>query len=249
MPKDPITSSDNRWLKRLRRAAERHQDEMVLEGPKQIADALERGLRPIAILVHESREAPRGADDRTTFHVADRPFRTIADTATSQGLVALFEQPRHELSSILDAPAPVVALDGVQDPGNVGAIVRLAAAFDLAGVVALSGTADPFSPRALRGSAGAALTTPVALVPHDAFLGECIRKGREIVAAMPGATPIGDVTLPRDAVLVLGSEGRGVADPIRDVATPVSIPTSARVESLNVAAAAAIIIWELARKR
>ena len=83
----------------------------------------------------------------------------IADTTTTQGIVALFERPPSNLDAILESSGPVVVLDGVQDPGNVGAIVRLATAFDAAGVVALSGTADPYSPADFQHG-------PMALIEH-----------------------------------------------------------------------------------
>jgi RNA methyltransferase, TrmH family len=245
---EPITSSENRWLKRLRRAAERHDEEIVLEGPKQLSDALAHGMKPIAVFVRDDVEMPPGVEAKTAFIVADRAFRTVADTSTSQGIVALFARPRTSLASITDSGRALVALDAVQDPGNVGAVVRLAAAFELGGVVALSGTADPFSPRAIRGSAGAVLTTPVATDSASAFLAECARRGRPLFAAMPEGPSIADIVLPRDAVVVMGSEGRGVAPEIREAARPFSIPTSRRVESLNVATAAAIVIWELRRR-
>jgi TrmH family RNA methyltransferase len=244
---DPITSSDNRWLKRVRRAAERHEDEVLVEGPKQIEDALARGLHAVVILVREDRAAHPGLDPDRTFVVGERAFRTLGDTATSQGVVALFERPRATIEEILASTSPVVALDGVQDPGNVGAIVRLAAAFDLGGVIALSGSADPFSPRAIRGSAGTVLHTPVATASGEELVAGAARLARPLLVAMPAGPSI-ESGLPRNAVVVLGSEGRGASRTIVDAATPFSIPISERVESLNVASAAAIVVWELARK-
>ncbi len=246
MSNDPITSRDNRWLKRVRKAAEQHEDEIVLEGPKQIDDALARGLPPLVVLVREGRKAPTGCDLRVVQFVGERAFRTIGDTSTSQGLVALFERPRTEPGEILAASGPVLVLDGVQDPGNVGAVVRLTAAFDGAGVIALSGSADPFSPRAIRGSAGCVLTTPVATCSADTLDGECRRTGRPLFVAMPEGPSI-ERALPADAVVLLGSEGRGISQRFVDLASPFSIPTSSRVESLNVSTAAAIILWEISR--
>jgi TrmH family RNA methyltransferase len=246
MGTDPITSSDNRWLKRLRKAASTHDDEILLEGPKQVDDALESGLNAIAVFVREGRDAPTGCDPDRTHVVAERAFRSLGDTKTSQGVLALFERPRHTIEEILESPGGVVAVDGVQDPGNVGAIVRLAAAFDLAGVITLSGSADPFSPRAVRGSAGSVLTVRVAGCSPRELVELCAKMGRRIFAAMPSGPSVA-VTLPGNAVAVLGSEGRGVSSAIVDAGTPFSIPTSGRVESLNVATAAAITLWEMAR--
>lgn len=247
MSTETITSADNKWLKRVRKAARDHDEEILFEGPKQIEDALAHGLRPIVVLVREGMEAPEGCDPARAFAVAERTFRTLGDTVTSQGIVALFERPRATLDEILDGDGAVVALDGVQDPGNVGAVVRLAAAFDLAGVIVLSGSADPLSPRAIRGSAGAVLASRVAGASPPDLVDGCTRHARPLIVAMPSGPSI-ESGLPDRAVLVLGSEGRGVSRAIVDAARPFSIPTSRRVESLNVATAAAIAIWELTRR-
>jgi len=246
MSTDPITSSDNRWLKRVRKAATHHDEEILLEGPKQVEDALARGLTPIAIFVQEDRVPPNGSDPRIIHRVSERAFRSLGETATPQGVVALFARPETSLENVIAAPGSIVAVDGVQDPGNVGAIVRLAAAFDLAGVLVLSGSADPWSPRAIRGSAGAVLETRVATTTPARLREAAEAAGRPMLVAMPSGPSI-DRGLPPDAIVVLGSEGRGVSSDLVAAASPFSIPTSGRVESLNVATAAAIAIWEMTR--
>jgi TrmH family RNA methyltransferase len=213
-----ITSKDNAWFKRVRNAIREHADEIVIEGPKAVADAIAAGWKPIPI---------------PTFSPA--LLESIADTKTSQGVIGLFERPRWTPEQILSRrDALAVALDGVQDPGNVGTIVRLAAAFDAAGVILLPGCADPFGPKAIRASAGAILSVPIASMTVD----ELLATGRPIyIADAKGSTR----ELPT-GILVLGSEGQGVSPSLRK-APAVAIETSGRVESLNVAAAAAILLW------
>lgn len=213
-----ITSRENRWFKRIRDAVREHDAEIAIEGPKAVADATAAGWEPI-IVVEFSEELRRA----------------VADTKTSQGVFGLFHRPPSHFAE----DRIVAALDGVQDPGNVGTIVRLAAAFD-AGVALLPGCADPFSPKAIRASAGAVLSVPVASVTAQ----QLIDTGRPLLYA----DARGEASAPpKHAILVLGSEGRGVSEEIRAHGNPIGIRTSGRVESLNVAAAAAILLWQAFR--
>jgi TrmH family RNA methyltransferase len=219
-----ITSRQNALVKRIREAIREHRDEIVLEGPKQVADAIAQGWRSIAVL-------ERGVD------VTAEVFDSLAETRQPQGVIGLFARPRTTVRQILDRVDTVaVALDGVQDPGNVGTIVRLAAAFDAAGVLLLPGCADPFGPKAIRSSAGAILTVPVATITAR----ELLDSGVPLIAtAMSGA--IADPP-PSRAVLLFGNEGSGVSAELVGRATAISIPMSGRVESLNVASSAAILL-------
>jgi RNA methyltransferase, TrmH family len=219
-----ITSRQNALVKRIREAIREHRDEIVLEGPKQVGDAIARGWRSIAVL-------ERGVD------VTAEVFDALAETRQPQGVIGLFARPVASVREILDRTETVaVALDGVQDPGNVGTIVRLAAAFDAAGVLLLPGCADPFGPKAIRSSAGAILTVPVATVTAR----ELLESGVPLVAtAMSGASA--DPPSSR-AVLLFGNEGTGVSAELLAHATALSIPMSGRVESLNVASSAAILL-------
>lgn len=254
---EPITSRQNAWFKRVHRAMREHGEEIVIEGPKQVDDAIRAGWKPLAVI---------GRD----ILFSDALLKALADTKTPQGVMALFERPRHALADIVARRDTIaVALDGVQDPGNVGTIVRLAAAFDAAGVILLPGCADAYSPKAIRASAGTALHVPIASADYSAFSprprgegGQRPDEGRSqkpspgasrhpLPQAGEGAVPTliyadatGETTAPpaRNAILVFGSEGSGVSDAIRRAGKPIAIATSDRVESLNVAAAAAILL-------
>jgi TrmH family RNA methyltransferase len=220
--KKAISSRQNPLFKRIRDAIREHAGEIVIEGPKPVADAVAAGWKPLARI-------ERGVD------FTPELFDALAETKTPQNVLALFERPHASAAEILARRDTVaVALDGVQDPGNVGTIVRLAAAFDAAGVLLLPGCADAFGPKAIRSSAGAILNVPIANVTARELRGHTL-----IVADMHGES----VDPPaRDAVLVFGSEGAGVSDEIRSAARAISIPMSDRVESLNVAASAAILL-------
>lgn len=219
-----ITSRHNPLIKRIREAIREHREEIVIEGPKPVADAIARGWKAITIL-------ERDVD------VSDAVFDALAETRQPQGVIGLFERPRASASQILARRDTVaVALDGVQDPGNVGTIVRLAAAFDAAGVLLLPGCADAYAPKAIRSSAGAILNVPVAPVSER----ELIDCGVPLLStAMNGAA----IDPPaRDAVLVFGNEGSGVTETLLRHSAVLSILMSGRVESLNVASSAAILL-------
>src|SRR5687767_8144238 len=127
-----ITSKKNPWLRRFRDAVMHHDEEIALEGPKAVQDAVRLGWKPIAIAV--DRERDDMPPDLPVVHLDRRLFAEISETINSQGVVGLFERPDVSLDNLLSAGGVIVALDGVQDPGNVGTVIRLAAAFDSAGV-------------------------------------------------------------------------------------------------------------------
>ena len=219
-----IASRHNPFFKRVRDAIREHAAEIVIEGPKAVEDAIGGGWKPIAVI-------RRGEE------LTNELFDALAGTKTSQGVIGLFERPRFAASDLFARrDAIIVALDGVQDPGNVGTIVRLAAAFDAAGIALLPGCADPFGPKAIRASAGAILNVPIAAVTAQ----ELVDSGLPLFAADGAGQAIPPP--PRGAVIVFGSEGSGVSPAVRAASTPVAIATSGRVESLNVAASAAILL-------
>jgi TrmH family RNA methyltransferase len=222
--KNAISSRQNPLFQRIRDAIREHAGEIVIEGPKQVADALRAGWAPIA-------RVERGLD------FTNELFDQLSDTRAPQNVLALFERPHASASDILARRDTIaVALDAVQDPGNVGTIVRLAAAFDAAGVLLLPGCADPFAPKAIRASAGAILNVPVANITARELLDANVPL---LVADMHGPTTDPPA---RNAVLVFGNEGAGVSEEIRRAARAISIPMSTRIESLNVASSAAILL-------
>lgn len=225
-----ISSRQNPWFKRIREAIREHDTEIVIEGPKSVSDAQRAGWKPLAIVT-------RGEEREDAIAFSAELFDALTETSTPQGLLGLFERPSASLSGVLARRDTIaIALDRVQDPGNVGTIVRLAAAFDAAGVILLQGCADAYGPKAIRSSAGAILNVPVASCSEA----ELLACGRPLVAADMGGDPS---ALPsRDAILVLGSEGQGISPAIARAAKKVAIRMSDRVESLNVATAAAILL-------
>lgn len=219
-----ISSRQNPWFKRIREAIRDHAAEIVIEGPKPVADAIAAGWKPIKVI-------ERDVDFSSAI------FDALAETKSPQNVIALFERPQFDLQALFARESSIViALDGVQDPGNVGTIVRLAAAFDANGVALLPGCADAFGPKAIRSSAGAILTVPVLNCSID----ELLTNGWDVIAA-DSRGEIADPPSHR-AILAFGSEGSGLSPALANVARTIAIPMSPRIESLNVGASAAILL-------
>ena len=227
-----ISSRHNEWFQRLRDAIREHRDEIVIEGPKAVRDAIAAGWTPIAVA------SSHDDDDVATLRFTSELMNALSETRTSQGVLGLFARPKPVVD--FHSTKTIVALDAVQDPGNVGTIVRLAAAFDAAGVVLLPGCADAFAPKAIRASAGAILNVPVV----DATLSDLAAYDRPLLYADASGDAIAP---PPRATLVFGSEGQGVSADVRARGRAIAVATSGRVESLNVAASAAILLWQAFR--
>jgi TrmH family RNA methyltransferase len=179
--------------------------------------------------------------------VCDKTFRELTSTETPQGVIALVRPRVATLEQMTRGAALVVVLDGVQDPGNAGAMVRAAEAFGATGVVFLKGTVNPYNPKCLRGSAGSAFRVPlVAGVEADEILAQ---EGMAWYAAMPrSAQLVSEADLRGRCGIIIGSEGRGVSAALAERARGLRIPT-AGVESLNAAVAAGILLYEARRQR
>jgi TrmH family RNA methyltransferase len=172
---------------------------------------------------------------------------------TPSGIVALAERPPIDVDRLYAGPAPVVvtAID-VQDPGNLGAIVRVAEAGGAAGIIVCGATADPFGWKALRGSMGSALRLPIATeVLADEAVADAKRHGCKIVATVPrDGSSLFDTDLSGPLQILIGGEGRGLPPAIVAAADArVTIPMEAPVESLNAAVTAALIVYEARRQR
>jgi TrmH family RNA methyltransferase len=241
-------------LARLRRIARGAEPGLTaVDGATLVLDLLDRGV-PVETLFtttdHLVALADRGwldAGDRQSrvYLVDDDTLAKVAPTTTPQGLLAVVRVPHHRL----EAGGTAVYLDRVQDPGNVGAVIRSAAAFGASGVACSPGCASPFSWRSLRASAGHALLLPVQAEAEFAPLAAAFAAaGGEVTAASGhGGTPLGRWRPRRPLLLVVGNEGAGVAPEIvARCDSTVTIPVLATVESLNVTVAASVILASLA---
>lgn len=177
------------------------------------------------------------------FSVDPVTFSTFSTTETPQGILALVRLPEWTLSELLRFPALLVLLDGLQDPGNAGAIVRSAEAFGATGVIFLKGSASPYHPKTLRAAAGSLFRLPFLTAPELPAVDFPI-----YATAKSDAQPIDAIDWHQPCGIVIGSEGRGVRPEILAACQPVTIPTDT-VESLNAAVAAGILLYEVRRQR
>ena len=230
----------------------------MAEGLRLVEEALASGVAMRGVITADSfRDGGRGArllKDLASHavpieEVSDRTFATLADTDTPQGILAVVEPPHWPLASIEpSAGAPVLVLDGVQDPGNVGTLIRTAFALGAAGVVLLKGTADPAHPKVMRAAMGATFRLPTAPADEDEFRAWTLRTKTTVWAAMMDGTALERLERPERLALVVGNEGAGVRPAVAELArTQVAIPLARGAESLNVSVAAGIILYEIQR--
>jgi RNA methyltransferase, TrmH family len=186
---------------------------------------------------------------RTTTRILD----SIVEGCGDQGILLLVTRPEHDLSRVLARPGPalILAAHGVQDPGNLGSIVRTARALGAGALIALEGTADPFGSRAVRAAMGAQFTLAIVSSASQRCLTALSAAGIDRVAADPAGTRLPtEVDLTRPIALLMGSEGSGLPRRILEDATSrVRIPMAPGVSSINVHAAAAVLLYEAARQR
>jgi TrmH family RNA methyltransferase len=243
-PSDQLISSpDNEIVRRLRRLARRREPGLVLlEGARVLAEAEAAGLELEVVVVREGDQYS-GPEARRI--VLPRGlFRSVSQTVTPQGVIAIARvnesSPDEAIAAARDRRWPLVVLDGVQDPGNVGAICRTAAAAGAPALALLKGTADPYSAKAVRASAGNVFRLAVT---HATWGDLAALDGYGAAAA--GGTPLAEAPIENAGMIVLGSEAHGLS---RSDLNLVTVHLSEGVESLNVAAAAALILFEIRRR-
>ena len=180
----------------------------------------------------------------------DDLFHSISSTEASQGVIALVRPPHWTVEQLFRGECLTVILDGLQDPGNAGAILRASEAFGATGVAFLKGSVSPYNPKCLRGSAGSVFRIPVvAAMDPSLVLAAAEQRKVDLYALMPkGARDVSESNFTRRCAIIVGSEGHGVSERVGSKATPVRIPT-AGVESLNAALAAGIVLYVARRQR
>ena len=259
-----ITSASNPRLKQLR-AARRDgspdaQSRVRIEGSKLVREAIQSHLQVEEVFVSESCRRDPGIQallrkipgKPEIVEVSDRLFPTIVSTETPQGLLALARLPSFQLEKLLRSASVLLVGCELQDPGNLGTLLRSAEAFAVEGVLLTQTSVNPWNEKAVRASAGSIFRVPcLGGFESTELLRNLGRNGFRFVAATPKATiDFREADYQGRFALILGNEGKGLSEKVlTQVQTKIQIPMTAAIESLNVSVAASIILCEAARQR
>lgn len=240
------------------RKARRRQPLAVAEGVRLVEEAVDAGLSLEGVIVSEALErTERGRALRLRLaetgvameELAERDLLDLADTDTPQGVLAVFEPPAWTTADLTVGTGTVhLVVDGVQDPGNVGALLRTGFALGAGGAMLLPGSAHLTHPKVLRAAMGVTFRMPVVELDREAFASWAQREGFTLWAGATGGVDVRTVSRPERLALIVGNEGAGVSAELQGLADAViSVQTVTAVESLNVAVAAGIILHEVMR--
>lgn len=258
-----IGSRQNKKLKDIRRLRRSKGDHALLEGPHLVAEALAAGLpletvlaTPGLLASAEGRELLARHPEIVPLEVAAELLDELTDADSPRGLLAVARLPRPGVDALPVRPGGLyLYLEGLQDPGNLGALARVAEAAGAVGMALAPGTVHPNHPRALRGSAGSLLRIPVATGVDAGALARHLAPAAPRWAALVPRGGVGLYDLPEQAVtgalvLLVGAEGPGLSPTLAARADlGLTIPMAPPVESLNATVAAALVLFEVRRRR
>ena len=260
-----ITSRDNSLLRRARAVRDGKIDDLIyVEGMRLCEEALKSELRIEAVIYSDhilrkdraakSIERLTAAAD-TSATVSEKLLESISYTKTPQGVVVLAARPTRDEKTFTAKQAKsalIVVLHEINNPVNVGAIVRTAEAAGATGIIATANTADPFSPKALRGAMGSTFRLPIwgGASFAEALVWCGARKIQTIAADLSGSAVHLDVDWRKSSAIIVGRESDGLSpDEVSATDASVRIPMLGAAESLNVAVATGVILFEAARQR
>jgi len=256
-----IASAQNPLLKEMRKAfaqGESVDGHFAVEGFKLIEEALRSGMKLRAVVFSAAgaqraeRLLPQLGAHTEAVAVSDKVFASLVDTETPQGVAALVAVKEHDLAAMLAVPdALLVVAVGLQDPGNLGTIIRSAEAFRAAGLVLGEKTVSRFNGKVIRASAGSVFRLPMATTTTEKLIPTLRQSGIRMVATSSHkGDAIDQAPLTGAVALFIGNEGAGLPrEVMAQMDGLVTIPQSDKVESLNAGVAASILMYEAARQR
>jgi len=258
-----ITSVKNSKIKMVREllGAKKHREQtrtIVIEGVRLAEEALTANTA-INFCLYSDRISERGkkvvhqiqALSYDTEEVSTDLMDRISDTKTSQGILLAAPYPEVPLQKMVD---PVIVLDGIRDPGNLGTILRTAAAMDIGAVLLTLGTTDPFSPKVMRSAMGAQFHLPIRYMSTQDIQEFCKNLNGIVLSIIltdsNSSKTCWETDLSKPTCIVIGSETEGISAKIRKIGDEnISIPMGSLMESFNAAVAASILMYELKRQR
>jgi TrmH family RNA methyltransferase len=253
-----VTSRANARVKQLRAAfagqARLSGGLVAIEGEKLLGEAIRSGMVLKTVFVSERRELPRFVPHSVeVVWLSEDVFASAMETQSPQGIAALLVPPVRSLDHVMQGTPLILVAAGLQDPGNLGTLVRSAEAFGATGVVTTSGTVSAWNQKALRASAGSLFRVPVVGVTVEELAGlkAC---GVKLMAAVAedsrDAVEAQDADFAAGAAILIGNEGAGLSDELLEMAdVRVTIPCPGKVESLNAAVAGSLLLYEASRQR
>lgn len=231
----------------------------AIEGMRVLEEAIRSGLKFKAVFFRASAEnraerlLPQLAAHVDTLVLPDKLFASAVPSETPQGVAALVRCKTYKLDDVLtkSQSGPLVAIAGVQDPGNLGTILRSAEAFEAGGVLLGEGTVSPFNSKVIRASAGSVFRVPLVQTKLSGILDQMRELGLRLIATSSHkGKPLDQANLTGPLVVFIGSEGAGLShDLLAEMTEIVAIPHSPNVESLNAGVAASILLYEVARRK
>jgi len=256
-----VSSKENVLVKELRhsftQAALTEDGYCAIEGVRLLEEALRSGLRVKAVFFSQSareranRLLPQISTHADTLLLPDAVFRSAVATETPQGVAALVKLKPFAFADLLGNNPLILGAAGVQDPGNLGTIIRSAEAMGASGVLTMEGTVHAINPKVIRASAGSLFRLPVVKMDSAEAVRNLRDQGARILATSSHkGIPLDEADLTEACCIFVGSEGAGISkELIAEANEVIAIPHSERVESLNAGVAASIILYEAARQR
>ncbi len=264
-PHTPLSSKDNKLIKNLHSlsdAKHRYKERtFLIEGVKMVEEALRDNLGVLTVIAspslmrHHGKGILKLAESRgvDVIWITERLMDTVTESKTPQPIIAVVQMRQYrEEALIANSANLIIVAHQLQDPGNLGTIIRSAEAAGASGIAVSPRTVDPYNAKTVRASMGSILRLPVVSAGDlPAFLQECRQKGFQTIATvLTGEKTHFDIDLTMPTAVILGQEGAGLpGEVMADIDLQIRIPMANTVESLNVATAAAVILYEAIRQR
>ena len=259
--KDIITSSDNTIIKHVRALSQKNSrdkfEQFFVEGYRIVKDAFDNGCTFKYLLVSDNiadniKEFLNEIENIPLYTIKDSLFKQISDTDTPQGILAVLNKKEYNLENILDSNENfLVLLENIQDPGNMGTIIRTADAAGVRGVIVSKGCVDIYNPKVLRSTMGSIFHLSIIKVDDfDGYIDKLKQNEYNLFGAhLKGITNYFEVDMKGKVGIIIGNEANGITDDIAQKCKLIKIPMFGSTESLNASVSAGVIMYEYVRQK
>ncbi len=256
-----ITSKNNTVFKELKEISKAKDKYIFIEGKKLLTEALNSHINIQKIFLDRNYDHVFSAlvsdNKKIDFiyiknNLISSLYTTDSKPESNDLVIAIAEKPEYSQEKLFNLRGNIILLEDIQDPGNLGTIIRSALAFDVSGLILTKYSVDPFNTKVIRASAGAVFKLPIVKVQDTKeFLNYAKKKKYKVFATSPRKDQtLFKLNCDSRMVLIFGNEGKGLSASLLETACDViSIPISTKVESLNLASAVSIVLWELYKKK